>query len=82
MVLSPFTPIPGPRIFAEHLPELRDRPLSALHPSLFPCVKDDRDTDIYYELMPLNGMAAAGVVQSERFAEYVEDPAVVEMLAG
>lgn len=82
VVLFPFTPIPGTRIFAEHLPELRDRPLSALHPSLFPCVKDDRDTDIYYELMPLNGMAAAGVVQSERFAEYVEDPAVVEMLAG
>ena len=79
--LFPFTPIPGTGIFAELPPELRDRPLSALHPTLFPCVQDEHDADVYYGLMPLNSMNGAGIVQSERFTEYVEDPAVVEMLA-
>ena len=81
VTLFPFTPIPGTPLYQEDLPQLRHLPLRALHPSLFPCVRDDHLKDLLIELGTLGDLNRAGKPQAEHFRQVIASEELLSLLS-
>lgn len=81
VTLFPFTPIPGTQLYAEHLQDLHDLPLRALHPSLYSCVGDARTKDLLIDLTALGPLNRARQSQREHFREVLTSPDLLTALS-
>lgn len=81
VTLFPFTPIPGTPLYEQSLPQVRDLPLKALHPSLFSCVDDDHIQDMLIELSSLASLSRSNRTQRDNFREVINNPQLLEMLS-
>ncbi len=79
--LFPFTPIPGTPFYDNGPAELRQRKLSALHPSLYPCVEDNRTKNMLIELTDLMTFSGEERSQADNFREVIHSEELVRMLS-